>query len=239
MKTIMALCLLVLPLAAQPAKKPESFWEKVLRFTGVSATPRSLRSGENAASGDVWVVAAAVGSIPQRLTRDGGYHSPVFDSQDQNVLALKAGDLYRIPLHEDSPAKVRPLPGVTKLVGISRNDAEQLLVLTKEVGGGFGAAVLSIKTGAMTAIPHDAHSDEDETMLSHLAGWERVFGDVRLSCEDEEKDAPGGRTIRFTDVYVKRGSDRPIDLTNGNGVSSCQPSLSGDGKRVVFIREGR
>jgi hypothetical protein len=238
MKTIMMLCLLVLPLAAQPGKKAESFWEKVLRFTGVSATPRSLRGGENVASGDVWVVAAAVGSIPERLTRDRGYNSPVFDSRDQNILALKAGDLYRIPLHEDSPARIRPVPGVGKLVGISRDDPDQLLVLMKEAGGSFGVAVLSIKTGAMTAIPHDAHSDQDETMLSHLAGWERVFGDVRLSCEDEEKDAPGGRTIRFTDVYLRRGSDRPIDLTNGNGVSSCQPSLSGDGKRVVFIREG-
>jgi hypothetical protein len=238
MKTIMTLCLLVLPLAAQPGKKAESFWEKVLRFTGVSATPRSLRSGENAASGDVWLVAAAVGSIPERLTRDRGYNSPVFDSRDQNILALKAGDLYRIPLHGDSPARVRPVPGVGKLVGISRDDPDQLLVLMKEAGGSFGAAVLSIKTGATTAIPHDAHSDQDETMLSHLAGWERDFGDVRLSCEDEEKAAPGGRAIRFTDVYLRRGSDRPIDLTNGNGVSSCQPSLSGDGKRVVFIREG-
>ena len=238
MKTIMILCLLVLPLAAQPGKKAESFWDKVLRFTGVSATPRSLRGGENAASGDVWVVAAAVGSIPERLTRDRGYNSPVFDSRDQNILALKAGDLYRIPLHEGSPARIRPVPGVGKLVGISRDDPDQLLVLMKEAGGSFGVAVLSIKTGAMTAIPHDAHSDQDETMLSHLAGWERVFGDIRLSCEDEEKDAPGGRTIRFTDVYLRRGSDRPIDLTNGNGVSSCQPSLSGDGKRVVFIREG-
>lgn len=237
MKTIMTLCLLALPLAAQPGKKAESFWDKVLRFTGVSVTPRSLRGVENAASGDVWVVAAAVGSTPARLTRDRGYSSPVFDFQGQNILVLKAGDLFRISLNEDSPARIRPVPGVGKLVGISRDDADQLLVLMKEAGGSFGAAVLSIKTGAMTAISHDAHSDADETMLSHLAGWERVFGDVRLSCEDEEKDAPGGRSIRFTDVYLRRGSDRPIDLTNGNGVSSCQPSLSGDGKRVVFVRE--
>jgi hypothetical protein len=239
MKTALALFLLAFSLVAQPKKKSEPFWAKVLRFAGVSATPSSLRGGEKAASGDVWVAAAAPKPMLQRLTLNGGYNSPVFDSQDQSVFALKDGDFYRIPLKDDAPTKVRSLTGVSKLVGISRDDADLLLVVTKDSQGAFGAALLSIKTGAIAAIPHEPQSKEDEMMLAHLAGWERVFGDVRLYCEDNEKEAAGGTTIRFTDVYLKLGRDPSINLTNGSGVSSCQPSLSSDGKLVVFIRATR
>ena len=46
-------------------------------------------------------------------------------------------------------------------------------------------------------------------------------------------------TIEFTDIYLKRGSDPPINLSHGNRISSSQPSLSGDGQKVVFIRGER
>jgi hypothetical protein len=239
MNTVIVIVLFALPLAVQSAKKTESFWDKVLRIAGVSATPSSLRGEEKPASGDIWVTAAAPDSVAQRLTREGGYTSPVFDFKQPSILALKGGDLYRVPLQGEAPAKVRSLTGVIKLVGVSRDDADQLLVLTKEPIGGSSAALLSIHTGALTAIAHDPQSKEDEMMLAHLAGWERVFGDVRLYCEDNEQEGAGGSTIRFTDVYLKRGNEAPINLTNGKGVSSCQPSLSPDGKRVVFIRAVR
>jgi len=224
---------------AQSAQKTESFWEKVLRIAGVSSNPTALRGGEKTSSGDVWIAPAVAKPVLQRLTRDGGFSSPVFDARDQSVFVLKGGDLYRVPLEGGSPARVHSLPAVTKLVGISRDDPDQLLVLAKSAQSGSGVALMSVKTGALTAVPFNARSNEDQMMLAHLAGWERVFGDVRLYCEDEEKEAAGGSTIRFTDVYLKRGSDPPINLTNGDGISSCQPSLSTDGKRVVFIRAPR
>jgi hypothetical protein len=239
MKSALMLCLLVLPLAAQPKKKTESLWDKAMRVAGVSSNPSALRGGDKVTSGDLWIAAATAKATPQRLTRDGGYSSPVFDSQGESVLVLKGGDLYRVPLKDDVPTKVRSLAGVSKLVGISRDDGDQLLVLTRDAKGGSGVALLSVKTGATVPLPHDAQSREDEMLLAHLAGWERVFGEVRLYCEDEETEAAGGSTIRFTDVILKRGSDAPINLTNGNGASSCQPSLSSDGKRVVFIRGPR
>ena len=238
MNTVAVLLLFALPLVAQSAnKKTESFWSKVLRIAGVSATPSSLRGEEKSISGDIWVTAAALGSVPQRLTRDGGYTSPVFDPQEPSILALKGGDLYRVSLKDQTPARVRSLTGVTKLVGISLDDPDQLLVLRKESGSGSGAAaLLSIRTGAIIAMPINPQSQEDKKMLAHLAGWERDFGDVRLYCEDNEEEGVGGSTIRFEDVYLGRGNDHPINLTNGKGVSSCQPSLSPDGKQVVFIR---
>jgi hypothetical protein len=238
MQRVLVFCL-VLSLAGQATKKTESFWDKVLRIAGVSATPSSLRGEDQAIEGDIWVAVAAPNAMPQRLTRNGGYSSPVFDSKDQNILALKGGDLYRVSLENDSPSKIRSLSGVSKLVGTSRDDPDQLLVIIKEAPGRLGAALLSIQTGAITPIAHNPQSNEDEMMLAHLASWERVFGDVRLYCEENEQEGAGGSTIRFTDVYLKRGNAPPINLTNGKGVSSCQPSLSPDGKRVVFVRVTR
>jgi hypothetical protein len=76
-------------------------------------------------------------------------------------------------------------------------------------------------------------------MLAHLAGWDRVYGKTRVYPEKNEKEGAGGSIVEFTDVYLKRASDPPVNLTRGGSVSSSQPSLSADGQRVVFIRGGR
>jgi hypothetical protein len=118
MKRVLLAAICVVPLAAQSQnqsqKKTESFWDKVLRIAGVSATPAALRGDDPVLNGDIWLVASAPGPAPQRLTR-GGYHSPVFDSQGINVVALRGEDLYRIPTGGELPIKITSLPGVTKL----------------------------------------------------------------------------------------------------------------------------
>jgi hypothetical protein len=225
---------------AQPQQKTESFWAKVLRIAGVSTTPASLRSDDQVTSGDIWWVSATEKAVPQRLTRDGGYYSPVFDAPAQNVLALKSGDLYRVSLTGDAPAKLHTVASVTKLVGLSRDDPDQLLVVGEDIQQHLPfAALLSIQSGRLVVVRHNADSSEDRVMLAHLSGWERVYGDTRVYTEKNEKEGPGGMTIEFSDVYLKRASDPPINLTHGNRFSSSQPSLSADGRIVVFIRGNR
>jgi hypothetical protein len=223
---------------AQPQKKTESFWAQVLRTLGVSTTPASLRSDDQVTSGDIWWMTASEKAVPLRLTRGGGYSSPVFDAPGQNVLALRNGDLYRVSLSGDPPVKLHTVAGVTKLVGLSRDDPDQMLVVGEDIQQHLPfAALLSIQSGRLVVIPHNPDSSEDQVMLAHLSGWERIYGDTQLYTEKNEKVAPGGMTIQFTDVYLKRAGDAPINLTHGNRVSSSQPSLSEDGKKVVFIRE--
>jgi hypothetical protein len=96
-----------------------------------------------------------------------------------------------------------------------------------------------IRTGTLTRIPYNPASNDDRIMLAHLAGWDRVYGNTRVYTENNEKEGVGGTAIEFTDVYLKRGSDPPVNLTRGTGISSSQPSLSSDGQHVVFIRGGR
>src|SRR5215467_3170609 len=99
MNTVAVLLLFALPLVAQSAnKKTESFWSKVLRIAGVSATPSSLRGEEKSISGDIWVTAAALGSVRRRLSLDSGYTSLFFNPQGASILELKGGYLYRVLL---------------------------------------------------------------------------------------------------------------------------------------------
>lgn len=243
MKRVLLAAICVVSLAAQSQnqsqKKTESFWDKVLRIAGVSATPAALRGDDPLVNGDIWLVASAPGPVPQRLTRGGGYHSPVFDSQGINVLALRGEDLYRIPTGGELPIKITSLPGVTKLVGASRDDPNQLLVLAQDSQRLAFAAMVSANGGTLIRIPHNPLSHADQVMLAHLTGWERDYGNMRLYTEKNEKEGVGGITIEFSDVYLKRGSNPPINLTSGNGASSSQPSLSADGRSVVFVRAGR
>src|SRR5213593_2385907 len=131
MRTALVLCLVSVPLLAQSAKKTESFWDKVLRIAGVSSNPTALRGDEKTLSGDVWIATAVAKTRLQRLTGDGGFSWPVFDARDESVFVLKGGDLYRVALEGGSPARVHALPAVNKLVGISRDDPDQILVLAK------------------------------------------------------------------------------------------------------------
>ena len=238
MRRLLVAAFWLIPLTAQSPKKNESVWDKLLRIAGVSATPAALRGEEQVAAGDVWLVTVAPNPVPQRVTR-GRYRSPVFDSQGTSILALQNGELYRIPVGGDTPIKLYSLNGVSKLVGVSRDEPDQLLVLAQENGRVPGAAMVSIATGTLQRIPHNLDSTEDQVMLAHLAGWERVYGDTRLYMEKNEKEGPGGVTTEFTDIYLKRGSEPPMNLTNGSNISSSQPSLSADGRRVVLIRAGR
>lgn len=227
-------------LCAQSQKKTESLWAKLLRIAGVSSTPASLRGEDSVTSGEIWWVPLTEQSIPRRLTHGGEYYSPVFDAQGQSVLALNNGDLFRIRLSSGVPVKQYKLANVTKLVGLSRDDPDQLLVIGEDLQqhNPF-VALVSIQSGKLVVIPHNPQSNEDRVMLAHLAGWERVYGDTRLYTEKNEKEGVGGTTIAFTDVYLKRGNAAPINLTNGDRVSSNQPSLSQDGQKVVFIRQER
>jgi hypothetical protein len=237
-RALLAICFLLL-LAGKSAEQSASFFDRLVGFLGVTSTPSALRGEEPVDSGDVWVIGVPRERPAQRLTRDGGYRSPVFDLADDSIFVIKTNELYRIPVSGEPATKVLALVGVSKLVGFSRDNPDQLLVVANEPRGAPFAAILSIKTGAKTRIDDNGHSDEYRAMLTQLTGWERVYGTTRVYTEDEEQPGAGDSTIEFSDVYLQHGNDVAMNLTSGNGVSSSQPSLSADGRTVVFVRAAR
>ena len=65
-------------LFCQPARA-ETFLEKILRITGVSATPSQQRAPgeEMEAGGEIWLADVKTGSL-RKLSSEAGFRSPVF-----------------------------------------------------------------------------------------------------------------------------------------------------------------
>jgi hypothetical protein len=214
-------------------QRTETFWQKVMRVLGVSATPGSLRSPNGEFDGDIWMVTTSTNPTKRQITRRGSYRSPVFDSGGTSLLALRGNSLVRVAIASGEAAEIRSVDGVEKLIGFNRDESDQLLIIAN------GAPrFLSIAKGQQVPIPYNANLRDDLAMLNHLRGWARDYGDSRVYVNHERKPALGG-DLEWMDVYWKRNSANPVNVSECDGVRCGQPSLSPDGKNVVYIRAMR
>jgi hypothetical protein len=231
------LTLVWLVTAAVPVEvRAESFWEKVLRFTGISASS-SLQKGidDEPDAGDIWVIHLAH-KTRQRITWDGGFRSPVFEPGDETILAVRADTIVRIPVYGAEPKELFPVKGVVKLVGFGLEEPDRLLLLKKSADDRLAVGFYSMQSGKFTKMPYDENSPEDREMLNHLKGWKRVYGRNTVSTKSETKKVVGGITKQWTDVYLKQGQQNPLNISKCDGQNCGQPSLSPDGRMVVYIK---
>ena len=213
----------------------QSFWATVLRVTGISATPSQLKGPDDEVqAGDIWVADLAR-KTRLRVTRHGGYRSPVFLAGDEHILALKGNTMIQIPLSGGEPKSLYSLKAVTKIVGVDKGDPDKALILLREAGGSDAAGILALKNGQVTLLSYDRESQDHGGMISHMKDWERVYGDTKVSVRTESKSGMAG-TIGWTDVYLKKGTSSPMNVSRCDGVNCGQPSLSHDGRQVVFVK---
>ena len=217
------------------AERTESFWEKVLRIVGVSATPRKQKgAGEKIVSGEIWI-ADLESHSRTRVTKSGGFRSPVFEPGREALIALSGDKLVRVALPGGESTSIADLPHAVKIVGFGSGDPDQLMALMEGADGNPKVTLLSLRTGVETAVPYNKDSDEDERLVSHLLGSERVYPAGRLFVLP--RTAPGSSGMRsWTDVYLVRSGGDPIDVSNCEDVECGQPALSPDQKRVAFIK---
>jgi hypothetical protein len=130
---LVSLCLLWIIDLAMPAAaaRNESFWDIVLRITGISANPGQLKGpGDEVEAGDLCVV-----NLEEpgrwRLLRTGGYHSPIFMLSNTHILALKDQTPVRIPVSGGEAESLSTIPGSVKLVGFSMADPDKVLILVQ------------------------------------------------------------------------------------------------------------
>jgi hypothetical protein len=221
-------------LAFPTAAAAESMVDTLLRVAGLTASPAQMRGpGDEVDAGDIWV-AATGGGPASALTSGGGYRSPIF-APDASIVALKGDALVRIPASGGSAAPVQRVAGVLKLVGFDARNADAIVVLLG--GGAAPLGVLSMKSGKVTPLPYDAKSDAERRMLAQVRGQERTYGDAAVYVKTESKRGLA-RAIEWTDVYVRRGSSPPQNVSGCDGVSCGQPALSPDGRRVAFVKAG-
>src|SRR5262245_31543728 len=83
---------------------------QLLRITGISATPSQQKApGEEIeAGGEIWISNVKAGSL-QRLGDQHGFRSPIFGPNDEAVLAVKDGALWRVPLQTGAASKIHPI----------------------------------------------------------------------------------------------------------------------------------
>jgi hypothetical protein len=72
-------------------------------------------------------------------------------------------------------------------------------------------------------------------MVTFIRGDERKYGDVRLFTRTESRQG-AIRAVEWTDVFLQRGTEPAVNVSNGGGVSAAQPALSPDGTQVAYIR---
>ena len=220
-------------LFCQPARA-ETFLQKILRTTGISATPSQQRAlgEEMEGGGEIRLADVKTGSL-QKLSASAGFRSPIFTADDRAVLAVKDGKLWRISLAGGPAQKLHDVAGLTKLVGLDRDDPDKILVIIERARVPV-VALLSIASGKTTEIRTMPKLSEDRKLLSHLKGWERVYGDTKIYPQAQTREGLAG-TVEWHDVFLKKGDAEPFNVSRCDGANCGQPSLSGDETKVVFI----
>jgi hypothetical protein len=219
-----------------PAKTPTSFTERLLKFLGISASPGTLKGpGEGVSRGVLWLADLQTNTT-RTLTSGDGCRSPIFLTGANEILALRGIDVVQVPAVGGEGKKIYSVAGIVKLVGASSADPGTVLILLQgDSGGRPKVGLLTVSTGAVTPVPYDPASSQDLQMVENLEGWSRTYGDRRLYVKRQSKQALSG-TVEWSDVFLQVGSQPPVNVSNCDGANCGQPSLSEDGRLVVFVR---
>jgi len=221
--------------APQPKPSP-GFVDRVLKFLGVSDSPGTLKGpGDEVVSGALWMT--DLGSrATHAVTREGRFRSPVFVPGSGAILALSGNDLVRISAGSGEMMKLYPIAGVTKLVGCSAEDPDKVLVLRSgEAGGRPRIGLLSVSTGNVAPVGYDPGSGADLQMVENLEGWTRRYADTQVYVRRQTKQALSG-VVEWSDVFLKADDQEPVDVSQCGGSNCGQPSLSADGRLLVFVK---
>ena len=209
---------------------------KLLRVTGISATPAKQRgSAESIESGRIWIADLQEKTV-SRLTSESGYRSPIFVDKDKNILMLRSDEVVQISVFGGPVKTLFNIKGAIKLVGQSLDDIDKVLMLTQDENGKTNIALLSLSSGKLTVVPYETTSPEGKSMFDHFAGWNRTYGTTEVSVAEKVKKDESGRLTKWTDVFLKRTDQEPINVSNCNGINCGQPSLSQNGQLLAFVK---
>src|SRR5437667_12110535 len=99
MRKALALIACAALLFCQYVTAQDGLLNKLLRITGISATPSQQKapSEEIEAAGEIWISNVKTGTL-QRLGHEDGFRSPIFGPNDETVLAVKGETLWQLSL---------------------------------------------------------------------------------------------------------------------------------------------
>jgi hypothetical protein len=217
----------VLALALMPvaAAQREPFSAQVLRVAGVAPGPGAATDPDDEIdTGELWV--ADLNANTRNRIAGQGYRSPVLTPAGDAVLAIRDDVIVRVPIGGGNPEDVFQLDSITKLVGFG---SEERLLVTADDGNMVGFLTLADKK--IRWLTPDESLAEDKAALDRIRGWERVYGDVKVS---QERQTAGSK--RWTDVLVRESGKDALNVSQGEGVSCGQPAYAPAKRLVVFVR---
>jgi hypothetical protein len=222
-------------LPVQAPRPPESRLSKLLRIGGLTAAPSQMRGpADDIAAGDIWIVDVDR-RVARALTSEGGYRSPIFLPGDLTLLALRANTIVRLSSQGGNAIPVQNVRGVVKLVGVDAANPAEVVVLLDAPEPESPLAAVSLQNGTMTALPFDGSSEQQRRVLTQIRAQDRTYGETAIYTKTESK--PGlPRPIEWVDVFLRRGTTSPQNVSACDGVNCVQPALSPDGRSVAFVK---
>lgn len=213
----------------------EGLLHRLMRVLGMSSAPAQMRGADSPASaGQIWIAELAGQASPRALTAAGGYRSPVFDAAGSTVLALSGKRVVRIAADSGKSTEEWNAPGIQRLVGVDGQQPDEVLVVREDRSAPLG--MLSLTTHKVTPLPAPDRADKQQVeAVAAAAGQTRIYGSVRLFLQTKSRVAMEGKRV-WQDVYVQEGSQAPRSISRCQDVTCDQPSLSPNGKQVVYVR---
>lgn len=216
---------LMLPLASTVFAQRETFSAQVLRVPGMAPGPAAATEPDDEVdSGDLWVTDLGAGT---RAKISGqGFRSPVFTQAGDAVVAIRDESIVRIPVAGGKPQELFQLDSITKLVGYAP-DGRLLLTADDNNMVGF----LAIGEGKIRWLTPDEASAEDKAAVERIRGWERTYGDAKLSVERQTAGAK-----HWTDVVLAERGKEPDNVSRCEGAPCGQAAFEPAKRLVVFVR---
>ena len=222
-------------LAFAPGAAAESLVDKLLRVSGLTASPAQMRApGDPVGAGNIWI-ASLDRHTARAVTTGGRYRSPIFLPVAGSLYALDGETIVRISFEDGAAVAMQKVAGVIKLVGFDSADSDQIVVLLDAGSDGSPLGVVSLKSRRIAPLPYDAKNKAERGILEQIRGQDRAYGDTIVYVQTETKQGLA-RSVEWTDVYVRRGAGAPQNVSACNGVSCGQPALSSDGRSVAFVK---
>lgn len=228
-------------------KREPTFIERLLRVFGITASSSTQKGEPDDLTGDIRVADLKEGGN-FGVTTDGGYSWPIFLPCDQSIVALRQGKVVKISMPgtaQQTMSVIATNPQIVKLVGYSLDNSNEILVLRKSAAKGYSVGLLSSTTGQITNIPFNESTAKgdpvpgsaDERMLDAIKGSQRLYGTTIVYVESQSKPTQANKSLVWKDVLVQESGHNPINVSLCDGTRCGQPSLSPEGRYVVFIKQ--
>jgi hypothetical protein len=222
-------------LAVAPPASAESLLDKLLRVSGLTASPAQMRPADDTVeAGNIWV-ADLDRRTARAITTGGGYRSPIFAPVTGGLYALNGDAIVRISLETGAAAAIQRVPAVIKLVGFDSSNDDEIVVLRDAGSDASPLGVVSLKTRGIRPLFYDAKNQAERGALGQIRGQDRDYGDTVVYVQTVTKQGLA-RTVGWTDIFVRRGTGAPQNVSACNGTSCGQPALSSDGRSLAFVK---